>query len=273
MYNESSSPVLSNVTISGNSADYGGGMVNINSSPVLTNVTISGNSASDSIIIGGGGGMYNYYSSPVLTNVSFSGNSADQGGGMYNYASLPVLINVTLSGNSADQRGGGMFNNTSSSPQIRNSIIWGNTAPLLYGPGMYNDDTSNVPAITYSIVQGSTGSGDGWSLSGSTNGGGNVPDPGTGAAYSPFVNWIDPSAGTATDGGDYHLTSGSPAINKGSNSLYPDAVVIQGLLPSEVTLSPEVKAAINAVLEKDAGGDSRFNSVIDMGAYESGFTW
>ncbi len=42
------------------------------SSPTLTNVTFSGNSASSD-----GGGMFNWISSsPTLTNVTFSGNSA-----------------------------------------------------------------------------------------------------------------------------------------------------------------------------------------------------
>ena len=56
-------------------------MYNDTSSPTLTNVTFSGNSATSD-----GGGMYNYASSsPTLTNVTFSGNSAtDYGGGMYN---------------------------------------------------------------------------------------------------------------------------------------------------------------------------------------------
>ena len=71
MYNNSSSPTLTNVTFSGNSADYAAaGCTTTSSSPTLTNVTFSGNSATD------GGGMYNDHSSPTLTNVTFSGNSA-----------------------------------------------------------------------------------------------------------------------------------------------------------------------------------------------------
>src|SRR6266540_4249177 len=72
MYNDTSSPVLTNLTFSGNSADYGGGMYNHNSDPTLTNVTFGGNSA-----IAEGGGMNNYAGSdPTLTNVTFSGNTA-----------------------------------------------------------------------------------------------------------------------------------------------------------------------------------------------------
>ena len=44
MYNyQNSSPTLTNVTFSGNSARWGGGMNNDSSSPTLMNVTLSGN--------------------------------------------------------------------------------------------------------------------------------------------------------------------------------------------------------------------------------------
>ncbi len=86
------------------------------SSPTLTNVTFSGNSASGSvgrcIAIARRWGI----SSPTLTNVTFSGNSATiGGGGMYIHAenygtSSPTLTNVTFSGNRANYGGGGMFN-------------------------------------------------------------------------------------------------------------------------------------------------------------------
>jgi hypothetical protein len=61
------------ITVGGKgvSRSDGGGMSNGSSSPVLTNVIITGN-RSGSI---GGGGMYNSSSSPVLTNVTITGNS------------------------------------------------------------------------------------------------------------------------------------------------------------------------------------------------------
>ena len=43
MYNYSSSPTLSAVSFSGNSAVTGGGMYSYSSSPTLTNVTFNGN--------------------------------------------------------------------------------------------------------------------------------------------------------------------------------------------------------------------------------------
>ena len=126
MYNQSaSSPTVTNVVFSGNSANYGGGMCNENaSSPTLTNVIFSGNSADH------GGGMYNHYdSSPTLTNVIFSGNSATySGGGMDNFAgSSPRLTNVTFSGNSAGS-GGGMHSFSECSASLTNVTFSGNSA-------------------------------------------------------------------------------------------------------------------------------------------------
>jgi hypothetical protein len=141
MYNHSGSPTVTNVSFSGNSADYGGGggMYNNNSSPTLTNVSFSGNSAD----YGGGGGMWNHFnSSPTLTDVSFSGNSASYGGGIYNYdVSGLELTNVSFSGNSADH-GGGMFNYDNSSPTLTNVSFSGNSAER--GGGMYNRENSPV---------------------------------------------------------------------------------------------------------------------------------
>jgi hypothetical protein len=148
MFNGQSSPTLSNVTFSGNTARYdgGGGMYNWESSPTLSNVTFSGNSTANF-----GGGMKNYESSsPTLTNVTFSGNSASYGGGMCNDRSSPTLSNVTFSGNSAANYGGGMYN-WESSPALTNCILWGNTAPS--GPQICSNLTSS-PSVTYSLVQG-----------------------------------------------------------------------------------------------------------------------
>jgi len=140
---------------------YGGGMVNKESSPSLTNVSLSGNTASYD-----GGGMYNYNSSATLTNVSLSGNTASYGGGMYNYNSDPImynynsdpiLTNVSLSGNTASY-GGGMYNYNSSAT-LTNTILLGNTASIS-DAGIYNVGSGSI-SITYSLVQGQTNASNG----------------------------------------------------------------------------------------------------------------
>jgi hypothetical protein len=157
------------------------------------------------------------------------------------------------------------------SQQIRNSIIWGNTAGNPSEAGIYNDHGS--PVITYSIVQGSSGSGNGWVLSGATNGGGNAADPGTGSAYSPFVDlgWQDPASVTMPNSdGDYRLKSGSPAYNAGSDALYPDTwAKWQSLTGTSAITEAAYNMYVLPALAKDLGGANRIQGdAIDLGAYE-----
>ncbi len=176
MSNYASSPTLTHVTISGNTAEYGGGIeIFSSSSPTLTNVTISGNTATSrgggmfihdpssttliNVTISGntaglsGGGIENLSSSSTLTNVTISGNTASYGGGMYNNnTSSPTLTNVTISGNTASAKGGGMYNTYSSSPTLTNVTISGNTAAS-NGGGIYNSSSSS-PTITNSLFWG-----------------------------------------------------------------------------------------------------------------------
>ncbi len=147
MYNDYSSPTVTNCTFSGNLAGWSGaGMYNDNSSsPIVTNCTFSGNSAHYDIA--GGGGMYNLdSSSPTVTGCSFVDNSADIGGGMFNnHNSNPTVSRCTFVGNSASFDGGGMYNMGNSSPIVTNCTFTGNSA---YsdgwggGGGMYNSSSS-----------------------------------------------------------------------------------------------------------------------------------
>jgi uncharacterized repeat protein (TIGR01451 family) len=63
----SSSPILTNVTFSANSADYGGGMNNDNSSPALSNVILWDNTAPN------GAGIYNDASTPQISTSDIQG--------------------------------------------------------------------------------------------------------------------------------------------------------------------------------------------------------
>ena len=200
MYNESSSPTLTNVTFNGNSAEQGGGMHNHDSSsPTLTNVIFIGNHAS-----GIGGGVHNSgTSSPTLTNVTLSGNSADQGGGMHNSGSSPTLTNATLSGNSATSYGGGIYNE-SGNLTLANSILWGNSAGSA-GAQIYEPGASTVTA-THSDIQG------GWSGTGNLD-----ADP-----LFVDADGADDVVGTADD--NLRLRAGSPAIDAGNNAAVPAGV-------------------------------------------------
>jgi hypothetical protein len=255
MYNDDSSPVLIKSTISGNTAGSfsGGGMNSSGSSsaPVLINVRISGNTA------GGGGGMYNDgYTSPVLINVLISGNKAENsgGGGMYNANDTsPFLSNVTISGNSASPFGGGIFTGSASSLTIRNSIIWGNKANS--EAGIFNDNS--VLNIRYSIVEGSTDTGEGTNIM-------SIQPP-------LFTDWKEPGDSNMPNSeGDYSL-NGTSGVNVGDNDSYPnpwqkwDALIGTGGVITADTYNEYIEPHINT----DLAGKPRIqDSRIDLGAYE-----
>jgi hypothetical protein len=285
---------MTNVTISGNTATGGGGMYNDNnSSPVLTNVTISGNTVTASGADGRGGGMSNNSSSaPVLTNVTISGNtvtatgSYGYGGGICNYYSSPVLVNVLISGNRVTgsgnpNYGGGIANDNNCSPKLINVTIAGNEVENGSGGGMYNIGSS--PIIRNSIIWGNTATVSDWGISGSADKIGNsiveggLP-PGTtdennnvtSLVISPFEEWIDPStASTPNSDGKYWLNdeTTNPAKNAGDNARYPNSTS-DATFPTG--LSSEATTAIDAALNYDLRGSDRFYSsgAIDMGAYE-----
>jgi len=150
MYNDSSSPTVTDCIFSGNSATiYGGGMLNNSSSPTVTDCTFSGNSTIC------GGGMYNDSSSPTVKNCIFSDNSATHAcGGMYNFSSSPTVTNCTFSGNSAPYSGG-MVNGYNSSTTVTNCTFSGNSATT-YGGGMLNYASSTT--VTHCIFSGNSAS-------------------------------------------------------------------------------------------------------------------
>ena len=236
-YGSDGSPTLTEVTFSGNSASNGGAMANVYSKPMLAKVTFYDNEASQE-----GGGMYNRFtssgptlvnvtfngnsaqqsgggimnrngSSPTLTNVTFSGNDASSGGAMANEFdnSSPTLTNVTFSGNSAAYSGGAVRNSWGS-PTLRNTVLWGNTSSL--GAQIYNYGGS-TPTISYSLVQGSGGSGPGWDTGLGTDGGDNIDiDP-------QFVDADGPDDIVGTLDDNLRLGDISSGIDAGDNSAVP----------------------------------------------------
>ena len=152
MFNYKSSPNLQRVNFTGNKANSGagGGMYNYDtSSPVITDASFTGNSALN------GGGLRNHINNqPVLTNVTFNGNEAQYGGGVSNDNSIPFFYNATFAGNFANQ--GGAMNNYQSSPRLWNATFYGNIAQAAdQGGGLYNSTTS-APFLRNVILAGST---------------------------------------------------------------------------------------------------------------------
>ncbi|GAB3758967.1 hypothetical protein GCM10028817_32840 [Spirosoma pomorum] len=145
--------VLDGVVITGGRADQGGGIYNDSSSPSLSNCLISGNFATRF-----GGGLYNYSSSPSLSNCLISGNSATNfGGGLYNDSSSPSLSNCLINGNSASSRGGGLYNGYSSSPSLSNCLISGNSSNL--GGALYSESNSRPSLVNCTLTANRAGAG------------------------------------------------------------------------------------------------------------------
>jgi parallel beta-helix repeat protein len=239
----SSSPMITNNTISGNNASlYGGGIYcDIFSSPTLINNNINGNR-----VTGDGGGIYcKNHSSPVVSNNTILGNNASNGGGICcSYGSSPKVRNNMINGNNAS-KGGGIYC-YQSSPNIRNNTISGNIASE--GGGIFCSDESSPPNISNNII--------------AFNSNGiyfiysnlYMPLILNNCVFNPIYNYSGSWSWTGDvyqdplfvdrAGGDFHLSSGSPCINKGN-----DADVQVGCL--------------------DMDGQARINgSHVDMGADE-----
>jgi predicted outer membrane repeat protein len=158
----------------------------------IRNCVFAANYAGDA-----GGGMFVNASSPLIAGCLFAGNNADYGGGLCNAAVSPVtLANCTFASNLARSTGGAM-RNSSSNPYIANCIIYGNSNGI--------SNNSATPVISFSLVQG-LGSTANDNLDGSIN--------------PQFINLVNYSLAPMT-GGDYHLSSNSPCINRGSNPARP----------------------------------------------------
>jgi len=118
--------MITGVTISGGSAEFGGGILNGGGSLTLRESTVSGNSASE------GGGIFDL--GPLTLNDSkVIGNGAAFGGGIFNQGTL-TLNDSTVSGNRAGS-GGGIFNNLVAT--LKESTVSGNAATI-NGGGILN---------------------------------------------------------------------------------------------------------------------------------------
>ncbi|MCH2144768.1 MAG: hypothetical protein MK082_06420 [Phycisphaerales bacterium] len=243
-------PVISGNTIRGNTAtDTGGGIFVSNGSPVIFGNRIEDNAAPNQD--GGGLAVNNSFEFAipmqlqVVGNV-FSGNSASEdGGGVFcieepanepayfannlligNSAKVggamalrysALLTNNTITGNIADERGGAIFRGGGGGMiEIVNSILWNNDAVIQPEIGGGGGGGVQTLSVAYSNV------------AGGVTGTGNID--------------LDPKF--VEDGSDYHLASGSPCIDTGTNEV---------ILDGDLDLDGEARIA---------------GATVDMGCYE-----
>jgi hypothetical protein len=159
--------------------------------------------------------------------------------------SSPSLTNVAISGNFAAIAGGGMFN-WSSSPDVRNSILWNNQDSSGTGTitATVANESGSAITLTHSLAQGAGASAGSWTVDGSyVDGGNNIhADP-------LFLLDIDPSS-APTISGNLRLGASSPAIHAGGDHHLPEWITT------------------------DLDGNPRISGpAVDMGAYEAVVTY
>lgn len=200
MYNEGSSPTITNCVFTSNTAaSGGGGSYNAqDSSPVLTRCLMLNNLAEGN---GSGGGFSSNRSHPVLTSCTAVNNTAGYGGGgidiygnsfrvenclIANNVSSdgggvntsnnigqastisPVLTSCTVVGNTASRRGGGIFFGLGVTPTLTDCFITSNTATSsgggYDGNGGGGFAFQSRPNLTNCILRNNTASGSGGGL-------------------------------------------------------------------------------------------------------------
>jgi len=227
--------VLLNNTIAGNSwstASGGGISLFAAGNPTIKNNLIANNSASSD---GGGIAMFNVSDATIVQNV-ITGNTAPFGGGVYwlvpSGARGPFLINNTISGNSSANGSGIFADGFDVQVQVINNIVVAAAGQNAIVCGTFNDTKS--PTFSFNDVVAGSGSTYAGSCTAQTGMNGNISaDP----LFRDVAN------------GDYHLQSGSPAIDLGTSNQAP------------------LKDADGVDRPTDGDGDG--NASFDMGAYEA----
>lgn len=145
--------VISNCIFNSNNAWYGGAIFNWNASGNIYKCVFESNTADWH-----GGAIYSNSDTGTVsfnvTNCLFVNNTATSrdGGAITNNTNAgsfsPNITNCTFSGNSA-QNGGAFSNWPGTFPDIKNCILWGNTAAV-----SGNEINGGTPTVTYSDVQG-----------------------------------------------------------------------------------------------------------------------
>jgi hypothetical protein len=204
---------LSSVQITNNilSDADGAGVYNAGSIKVY-NSTFAGN-----VTNAGGGGLFNS-GSAVIANSTFFGNKADFGGGIYNASGKSMLIsNCTISGNTAVTSGGGISGtvddpDTMTPTTLMNNMIVAGNVCLFQNGGQGPDLYGFFPFASSNNIIGELGFAKGMDPLKNQLGGVEYATPVIDAKLAP----LGYHGGTTQT---MPLLAGSPALDKGKNSL------------------------------------------------------
>ena len=142
---------VSNSTLSGNTADTEGGAIYLYSASLaLANSVLYNNGAAGY----GGGIKAGGYATVTVSNSAIAYNAANYGGGLFAYNAVVDVLNSTLVGNSAGATGGGI-DARSATVTVANSTLSGNSADAR-GGGIYA--SAATVAVSNSTLSGNSAS-------------------------------------------------------------------------------------------------------------------
>ncbi|MGH9565677.1 MAG: choice-of-anchor D domain-containing protein, partial [Candidatus Angelobacter sp.] len=229
---------LVNNTIIGNQETNGGNgggvMIDVLAAPLVSGNLIQNNSANAN-----GGGL-SVNSSAQLVNNVIIGNSASSGGGIYSSLNQaqPSFVNNTVAGNSASQGAQLFIDGFDANAEIANNLLIDFTGT---GAVFCGSSSGQIPAFDHDNVFSITPDGRRVPAYG-----GACPDvTGISGNLSADPEFVDNLSG------NYHLFSGSPALDSGNNSA-------PNLPAADLEGNPRIAASNTATCV----------GVVDMGAYE-----
>ncbi|NUQ64557.1 MAG: S8 family serine peptidase, partial [Pirellulales bacterium] len=254
---------LSGVTITGGSADRGGGVLN-SGALSLVDVSCSGNTAAGG---SGGGGVFNETAAALtMVRSTVAANSSDQSGGGMRNEGAATAANSTFSGNRATgaaASGGGVFSGSTSTLTLLSTTIADNSAGAggggLFASGTVVANNTIIAANTAASdpdVQGAVGS-QGHNL---------VGDVGGSSGWSPSdVLNVDPLLGPLQDNGGstwtHALLAGSPAIDAGD----VERVLEQTFSSTDVPKPTADQTLTSSTLEVSGAGDAILDLDVVLG--------
>lgn len=241
-----SSVVVTNSTITGNSAPDSGGGIHTGGTLTLTNSTISGNHADSA------GGAAFAGSGMTVTGSTISGNTASQGGGLH-FDGFATFTNSTITGNIATSNAGGVL--ADSPLTLKYVTIASNTAP---GSGAN---------IWFRVADGLTSFGSVVALP--LGGGANCL--GQSGGTSQGYNWEDSNTCGFGSGTGDHVNAGDPALGALGNNGGPTQTRLpatgSGLVDKIPAASP--CGGVNIVVDqRGLPRPTTVGSFCDIGAVE-----